>query len=529
MSTLEEESCTGFAYAVRRQLRSLREAAVEWRNNKEIDFSYSKCDPHPFPHPESDRLEHCYKYGEGKGKFLPVLLNQQLGNYTVKAKLGHGNFASVWQAEPTTGVSSHGHESVAVKVCTNSKKDSKDDVAEAKILLKLGKRSDGKGDFGKDHIIKVDEYFHVPGHFGDHFCIVSEAIGPSLDYYFNLVQKQGLGAFDYGVAKKVTFQLLSATAWLHKAGYAHGDIHPHNILMKEQGFQAGRNEKRYLEPKNTKAKDLKYMPPYLVSCIDGDDLGVRAPLTFENCDARLADFGQTFKKSHPRRLYKMTTPKGNRSPEWVIKRLPITESIDVWAIACIAYRMTTGKHLMFVEERYTDANGKYTQKRTKADINIDHMPMMVGLLGTPPSWLIKRWSSSGLPQLDWDSVRAEGTLHERIQQDRPASMSDAEAVLFEDFLRKAFAWDYRHRATAKDLVQHEWFQSILTKEDRAAMEAMLAHRDSKLKAAFKRGFKKLRFLSARIGALGAKKVEFPAEPFVVEKIPVPTIEVLRLD
>ncbi|KAF3916704.1 hypothetical protein ABW20_dc0106235 [Dactylellina cionopaga] len=225
-SVEDVECCTGLSYNIRRQARTLREAISELvRKDKEIDFSYSQCDPHPFPHPDSDRLEHCYKYGEGNGKFFPVLLEQQLGDYTVKAKLGHGNFASVWQAEPTNGMGAHGHDSVAIKVCTNSKKDSKDDVTEARVLLKLGKRTDGKGDFGKSHIMKVDECFRVNGHFGDHFCIVSEAIGPSLDYYLNLVKKQGLGCFEYNVSKRVTFQLLSSVTWLHKAGYGHGGKH----------------------------------------------------------------------------------------------------------------------------------------------------------------------------------------------------------------------------------------------------------------------------------------------------------------
>ncbi|KAF3916467.1 hypothetical protein ABW20_dc0100265 [Dactylellina cionopaga] len=280
--------------------------------------------------------------------------------------------------------------------------------------------------------------------------------------------------------------------------------------MKEQGFQAGTNAKRFLEPKNTKPKDLKYMPEYLVSCID-DDLTVRAPLTFDTCDVRLADFGQTFKKNHPRRLYKMTTPKGNRSPEWAIKRLPITIGIDIWAIACIAYRMTTGEHLMFVEERYKDGQGRYTQKRTKADINIDHMPMMVELLGTPPAWLINKWKMSGLPAMDWDTTKPEGNLRERIMKDRPASMTDKEVDLFEDFLRKALTWDHRYRATAKDLVQHEWFQSILTEENKAALKTMLAPSKYKIVNFFKKCCSTLICLPQKIGGRWAKKEEVEAE------------------
>ncbi|KAF3911184.1 hypothetical protein AA313_de0209590 [Arthrobotrys entomopaga] len=505
------ECCTGLTYNMRRQARTLREAVSDKLHKfKEPNFAFSLCDPHPFPHPESDRLEHCYKYGQGNGKFLPVLLEQQLGEYTVKAKLGHGNFATVWQALPTNRVGAHGHDSVAIKVCTNSKKDSKDDVTEAKVLMKLAKRSDGRGDLGKNHIVKVDECFRVPGHFGDHFCIVQEAIGPSLDYHLNLVQKQGLGSFDYQVSKKVGFQLLAAAAWLHKAGYGHGDIHPHNILMKEQGFKAGTNAKRYLEPKNTKPQDLKYMPEYLVSCID-DDLTDRAPLTLETCDVRLADFGQTFKKNHPRRVYKMTTLKGNRAPEWMIKHAPITMSIDIWSIACMVYRITTGKHLMFVDERYKDDEGKYTQKRTKKDINGDHAPMMVKLLGTPPAWMISKWKMSGLPDMDWDKIKPEGNLHERIMKDRPADMTKAEVALFEDFLRKALAWDHRYRATAKELIQHEWFKSIVSDEDKVALEALLAPSECFIKAVFKKSCRKFQLLTDKISGLLAKKEELEAQ------------------
>ncbi|EGX50899.1 hypothetical protein TWF225_001809 [Orbilia oligospora] len=509
-NSVEEECCTGLSNGLRRQARSFWEAAFEFRNHKEIDFAYSKCDPHPFPHPESDRLEHCYKYGKGSGKFYPVLLEQKLGDFVVKAKLGHGNFASVWQCVLDEGKERDlPYESVAVKVCTNSKKDSKDDVTEAKVLMKLGKRSDGKGDFGKKHLQKVDECFRVPGYFGDHFCIVGEAIGPSLDYYLNLVQKQGLGHFDTEVSKKVTFQLLSSVTWLHKAGYGHGDIHPHNILMKEMGFKAGTNAKRPICIQNTKPEDVPYMPPYLVSCID-DDLTVRTPLTVENCDARLADFGQTFKKNHPRRLYKMTTPKGNRSPEWVLKHTPITIGIDIWSIACIAYRMTTGKHLMFVEERYKDDEGKYTQKRTRADINNDHMPMMAELLGTPPAWMIRKWNISGLPNMDWKSITPEGTLHERIMQDRPANMSNAQAALFEDFMRQALTWDYRYRATAAELIQHEWFESILSEKDRLHL-SKLAQSTSRCSKTFTKVINEVKSWPGRIMSLCIKKKDYESQ------------------
>ncbi|KAK6343866.1 hypothetical protein TWF696_007520 [Orbilia brochopaga] len=505
----EDESCTGFMYFIRRQLRTLREAVFEWRNTRKVlDYSTTNCDPHPFPHPDSDRLEHCYKYGYGKGKFCPVLLDEKLGNYKVTAKLGHGNFATVWQAEPIKELSDLQYESVAIKVCSNNKKDTKDDIIEAKVLQKLGKRTDGKGDFGKNHMVKVEECFYTAGHFGNHFCIVQEAIGPTLDHYLKIAEKQARGAFEYDVAKKVAFQLYSAVSWLHAAGYGHGDIHPYNVLMKEQGFKAAKNVKREVCYANCKPEDRAFMPPYLVACIDGD-LTDSTPLKFETCDARLADFGQTFKKNHPRRLYRMTTPKGNRSPEWVFKHVPITISIDVWSIACITYRMVTGKHLMLVEERYQDENGKYLHKRTKSDINNDHMPMMVDLLGTPPAWLINKWDISGLQPIDWKSTTPEGSLHARIQQDRPADMSDAEAALFEDFLRQTLAWDYRHRATAKDIVQHEWFQSILTEKDEKALNAMLAPSQCEFLSTLKRGCTKV---PAKIGGLFAQKVELESEP-----------------
>ncbi|KAJ6260032.1 hypothetical protein Dda_5678 [Drechslerella dactyloides] len=507
MSPSQENNYSGFWYDVRRQLRTLFEAAFEWRNKiKEVDFSGTKCDPHPFPHPDSDRLEHCYKYGYGKGKFYPVQLGQRLGSYHIKAKLGHGNFATVWQAEPIKGLCTSGHQSVAIKVCSNNKKDNKDDVLEAKVLRKLGKRSDGKGDFGKDHLMTVDECFNVPGHFGDHFCIVSESIGPTLDHYLLMVEKQNLGSFDYNVAKKVTFQLLSAVTWLHAAGYGHGDIHPYNVLMKEQGYQAPKNAKRNVCYANCKPEDKPYMPPYLVSCID-DDLAVGAPLSFETCDARLADFGQSFKKNHPRRLYRMTTQKGLRSPEWVIKHAPITISIDIWSIACMAYRMVTGKRLMDIQERYIDENGQPTQKRTKFDINNEHLPMMVELFGTPPPWIRGKWAASNLPPINWKSTSPEGTLHKRIQDDCPSSMSTEEAELFEDFLRKAFVWDYRFRATAKDLIQHKWFQSILTDADKASIEAILVPSRFEGLNTIRNQYARLRSLPVKIGGLFAQKVD----------------------
>lgn len=104
--------------------------------------------------------------------------------------------------------------------------------------------------------------------------------------------------------------------------------------MKEKDFRAGRNEKRELDATIADRQDLPFMPEYIVACID-EDLEHRNNLNYQNIDVRLADFGQAFRIGFPREKFKMTTPKGNRSPEWALRGTPITESIDIWAIACI--------------------------------------------------------------------------------------------------------------------------------------------------------------------------------------------------
>ncbi|RVD80207.1 uncharacterized protein DFL_008112 [Arthrobotrys flagrans] len=178
--------------------------------------------------------------------------------------------------------------------------------------------------------------------------------------------------------------------------------------------------------------------------------------------------------------------------------------------------MTTSKHLMFVEERYKD-EGKYTQKRTRADIDDDHMPMMAELLGTPPAWMIKKWDISSLPNMDWKSVTPEGNLHERIMQDRPASMSNAKAALFEDFMRQALTWDYRYRATATELVQHAWFQSILSEKDRLHL-AQLAKSTSHCSETFTQLTNELNSWLTRFMSPWIKKKELEAQPTTEVKV-----------
>ncbi|HYE80503.1 MAG TPA: serine/threonine-protein kinase [bacterium] len=177
-------------------------------------------------------------------------LNQKLGDYGVKYRLGVGAFATVYAAEDLKkgGDSKH---MVAIKVPLNERANIRKAMAEAELLYELDHPN-----IVKVHAIEFERTSNVP------FFVMELIEGKPMEEVLDLNQAP-LGP---KLAKHIIAQLLSALAYLEAQGILHRDIKPANILMTQDytvkltdfGFAV---RKDALNPRNALAGTLYYMAP----------------------------------------------------------------------------------------------------------------------------------------------------------------------------------------------------------------------------------------------------------------------------
>ncbi|KAI0563444.1 Serine/threonine protein kinase [Gracilaria domingensis] len=167
-------------------------------------------------------------------------------------------------------------------------------------------------------------------------------------------------------------------------------------------------------------------------------------------DIKLIDFGSaTFESQHHSAVI---STRHYRAPE-VILGLGWTYPCDLWSIGCILVELYTGRALFQTHE------------------NLEHLAMMMSVLGPIPDSMIRRADcsgqkyftrlKSGRKALNWpqgassrESVRSVNkvqALHKIIRD------PDAHATFF-DLVRRLLDFEPRTRCTSAEALQHPFFQ-----------------------------------------------------------------------
>jgi serine/threonine-protein kinase SRPK3 len=90
---------------------------------------------------------------------------------------------------------------------------------------------------------------------------------------------------------------------------------------------------------------------------------------------------------------------------------------------------------------------------------------MVALLGPPPKDMLERgsWSNSFFDESG--EFKADVEISKTSLEDEMKSLEGEEKTSFLKFLRRMLRWRPEDRATARELVQDPWIQSILVNGD----------------------------------------------------------------
>ncbi|XP_030643617.1 dual specificity tyrosine-phosphorylation-regulated kinase 4-like [Chanos chanos] len=197
--------------------------------------------------------------------------------FEILEEIGKGSFGQALKC-----LDHKNNEMVAIKVIRNKKSFHKQAMVELNILDLI--RNKDQDDC--HNVIHMKEYFY----FRNHFCIVFELLGPTLDELIRRTHYQG---FSLPLVRKFAYSLLKCLQMLKREKIIHCDLKPENILQ----IREGRSRLKVID--------------FGSSCFE---------------DETMYDYIQT-------RYY--------RAPE-VILGQEYTSAIDMWSLGCVVAELCTG-------------------------------------------------------------------------------------------------------------------------------------------------------------------------------------------
>lgn len=258
--------------------------------------------------------------------------------YELKQKLRSGSYATVWECRHVQT-----NEKYAVKIIERKGLQPKDDEAVLNEVAIMQCLSDNK------YVVHLMDFYEED----DRFYIVMEYMSGG-DVFDRIVAMTSYTEKD---ARDLALVLFKAVASLHKAGVAHRDLKPQNLLLKDKHDHAA---------------------------------------------IKIGDFGFARRVHTPQSLTTRVGTPSYVAPE-VLKNIPHDERVDLWSIGVILFVLLVG-YPPFLE----DDQSKLFQKIRNCDwsfdkedwrhISSDAKDLIRGLLVANPK---ERWTMSEALRCRW--------------------------------------------------------------------------------------------------------------------------------
>ncbi|KAI1034589.1 hypothetical protein LB504_004590, partial [Fusarium proliferatum] len=414
----------------------------------------------------NEPVDEEFLYEERLKYFHPTRAGDVLdGRFKAIAKLGFGAGSTVWLAENlkfSKFWSSDIPRYVSIKIPTidsNASGESK----RSKLISITNPSHPGLS------FIRLPIYeFQLEGPEGTHFCLVYKPMRETLYHWQRRLPKQRL---PLPLFKSYAFLILQALDYLHtECHLIHTDIKDDNILVTIENDSVLADFVKKLttnpQPKHVRTDDGRAI--YLSQ----DDFG---PLRGNMVLPALADFNQSFPGLDGNKVHLSPIQSHRyRAPE-VLLGCPWSYSVDIWNFGLVMWDMLENTSLF---ENIVGENGEY-------DAHI-HLAQIVSLLGDPPETLVNRervyrklklgrtienpmgrgcetmneyW---GGPFFDehGEIMRKDLTVQTRRLGDTITELSGDEKDVFLDFASSMLQWVPEKRKTAKELLQHRFFDSL---------------------------------------------------------------------
>ncbi|CZR46785.1 uncharacterized protein FPRO_12236 [Fusarium proliferatum ET1] len=380
------------------------------------------------------------------GGYHSVQINNTLHNdhYRIVHKLGHGTFSTAWLA-----LDRNSSTYVAVKVGTADA-----DEDEVNILSRLA-----MADMDETMIPRVLDSFVVEGPNGSHPCLVTTPARCSL---IDTKDSSESGLFQLDVARSLAVQVIKAVAHVHSRGYAHGDLHLGNLLLRLPAslnnltidqlyakFGAPKLEPIVrldgsAEPLPTGVPSHAVLPVWLG--LPSDDLSLY--------DAKLllSDFGVAFRPADKTK-FESNAPLVVRPPESYFEPTkPLTFESDIWSLSCLIFEL-------FAHRSLIDGIIAPQDDITAQQVHLQGIP--------PPEWWDKwdkrsKWFDSKGQALSneqdiwsWDR-RFKQWVQEPRKSEGMETINLEEAAALLDLLKRMLAWKPENRPQAQRILESGW-------------------------------------------------------------------------
>ena len=144
------------------------------------------------------------------GGYHPVLLdNTYLNRYRVVHKLGYGTYSTVWLAKDCVADKYVSLKFITARASAYSK--------EALIMNHINRNN--RENLGRRFVMSLLDEFTLNGPNGDHACLVSQALGPTV---LEVKESCTCDLLPLDIAKRATVELALGLACIHSCGIIHG-------------------------------------------------------------------------------------------------------------------------------------------------------------------------------------------------------------------------------------------------------------------------------------------------------------------
>ncbi|EXK98237.1 hypothetical protein FOQG_01210 [Fusarium oxysporum f. sp. raphani 54005] len=223
-------------------------------------------------------------------------------------------------------------------------------------------------------------------------------------------------------------QLIMATAYAHRAGFVHGDIHLGNVLLQLPAWIGARSSLHPTGPVFSPSVPKNVYTPNWLGKPSDEVLLPEAKLW-------LADFGTAFNPSQETRLLSDTHLQ-NRPPEAVFDSTkPLTFSSDIWSLGLMVWEGTGSGPFM--------SGFLFGENEVIAD--------QVDALGLLPHEWWEKWETR-------TNVSTEGGQPKggRKRGKKTAKLDDEESRAFLDMIKGMLRFRPEECMTADQVLRSEW-------------------------------------------------------------------------
>ena len=381
------------------------------------------------------------------------------GHYEITKKLGWGNFSTVWLAHDTRtkcksvalkiGKSKVNREMCDMEISALQKLNSHYESCNSEILKSFAER-----------VVRMDDSFYIEGPHGRHLTMAIEPVGPDILKLLTAHEFVGVAPC---IVKTLIKDMLEGLAFIHSVGLVHADIKPENVLIKtldEEGVPFASDK---------------------ISKLLGGTLYAEKPeeqelsnFMSEEYTCKISDFGSSrwIKPDESLQSQPLQTLE-YRAPE-VVLGCSITQSIDVWSVACTCFELLTGSFL-------------FNPKCHDGPQALHHIRLFMCALGNFPESMITEDADS-LYQSDFFTPTGEflgnQILGEQFESSSLLEIFESHGANPEqaqdlyDFLSPMLELDSSKRATAEEASKHPWL--VVTEKDAMPYTAPARSRLKKL-------------------------------------------------